>query len=40
MTPRNFKVLIAGLIVMIVIGLFLTFTRMGKAMRLSEILEN
>ena len=27
MTPRNFKVLIAGLIVMIVIGLFLTFTR-------------
>ena len=33
MTPRNFKVLIAGLIAMIVIGLFLTFTRMGKAMR-------
>ena len=33
MTPRNFKVLIAGLIVMVVIGLFLTFTRMGKAMR-------
>ena len=33
MTPRNFKVLIAGLVVMIIIGLFLTFTRMGKAMR-------
>ena len=33
MTPRNFKVLIAGLIVMIIVGILLTFTRIGKAMR-------
>lgn len=33
MTPRNFKVLIAGLIVMIFIGLFLSYTKIGKAMR-------
>ena len=33
MTPRNFRVLIAGLVVMVLIGLFLTFTRIGKAMR-------
>ena len=33
MTPRNFNVLIIGIIVMIVIGLLLTYTRLGKAMR-------
>ncbi|MBC8480685.1 MAG: branched-chain amino acid ABC transporter permease [Candidatus Actinomarina sp.] len=33
MTPRNFRVLIAGIIVMVLIGLLLTFTRIGKAMR-------
>ena len=33
MTPRNLKVLIAGLIVMIIVGLLLTYTRLGKAMR-------
>ena len=33
MTPRNFKVLIAGLAVMIFIGLFLSYTKIGKAMR-------
>ena len=33
MTPRNFKLLIAGLVVMILVGLFLTYTRTGKAMR-------
>jgi branched-chain amino acid transport system permease protein len=33
MTPRNFKVLIFGLIVMIIVGILLTFTRIGKAMR-------
>ncbi len=33
MTPRNFQVLIAGLAVMIFIGLFLSFTKIGKAMR-------
>ena len=33
MTPRNFQVLIAGLAVMIFIGLFLTYTKIGKAMR-------
>ena len=33
MTPRNFQVLIAGLAVMIVIGLFLSYTKIGKAMR-------
>ena len=33
MTPRNFQVLIAGLAVMIFIGLFLSYTRIGKAMR-------
>ena len=33
MTPRNFQVLIAGLIVMIFIGLFLSYTKIGKAMR-------
>ena len=33
MTPRNFKVLIIGLIVMIIVGILLTFTRIGKAMR-------
>ena len=33
MTPRNLKVLIAGIIVMIIVGLLLTYTRLGKAMR-------
>tara|TARA_B100001750_G_scaffold234284_2_gene235450 strand:- start:146 stop:1063 length:918 start_codon:yes stop_codon:yes gene_type:complete len=33
LTPRNLKILIAGLIVMFIIGCFLTFTRLGKAMR-------
>ena len=33
MTPRNLKVLIAGIFVMILIGLLLTYTRLGKAMR-------
>ena len=33
MTPRNFQVLIAGLAVMIFIGLFLSYTKTGKAMR-------
>ena len=33
MTPRNFQVLIAGLAVMIFIGLFLSYTKIGKAMR-------
>lgn len=33
MTPRNFQVLIAGLVVMIFIGLFLSYTKIGKAMR-------
>ena len=33
MTPRNFQVLIAGLIVMIFIGLFLSYTKIGKSMR-------
>ena len=33
MTPRNFQVLVAGLIVMIFIGLFLSYTKIGKAMR-------
>tara|TARA_B100001057_G_scaffold443759_1_gene480138 strand:- start:2474 stop:3391 length:918 start_codon:yes stop_codon:yes gene_type:complete len=33
MTPRNLKVLIAGIFVMILIGLLLTYTKLGKAMR-------
>ena len=33
MRPRNFQVLIAGLAVMIFIGLFLSYTKIGKAMR-------
>ena len=33
MTPRNLNVLIAGIIVMIIVGLLLTYTRLGKAMR-------
>ena len=33
MTPRNLKVLIAGIIVMIIVGLLLTYTHLGKAMR-------
>ena len=33
MTPRNFIVLIAGIVVMVIIGLLLTYTRIGKAMR-------
>ena len=33
MTPRNVKVLIAGILVMILIGLLLTYTKLGKAMR-------
>ena len=33
MTPRNFNVLIVGIIVMIIVGLLLTYTRLGKAMR-------
>ena len=33
MTPRNFQVLIAGLAVMIFIGLLLSYTKIGKAMR-------
>ena len=33
MTPRNIQVLIAGLVVMIFIGLFLSYTKIGKAMR-------
>ncbi len=33
MTPRNLNVLIAGIIVMVLVGLFLTYTRIGKAMR-------
>ena len=32
MTPRNFRVLILGIIVMVLIGLFLNYTRIGKAM--------
>ena len=33
MTPRNLNVLIAGVIVMLLVGFFLTYTRIGKAMR-------
>ena len=33
MTPRNLNVLIIGIIVMIIFGLLLTYTRLGKAMR-------
>ncbi len=33
MTPRNLQVLIIGIIVMIIVGLLLTYTRLGKAMR-------
>ena len=33
MTPRNLKVLIIGILVMILIGLLLTYTKLGKAMR-------
>ena len=33
MTPRNLKVLIVGILVMILIGLLLTYTKLGKAMR-------
>ena len=33
MTPRNFNVLIAGIVVMLIVGLLLTYTRLGKAMR-------
>ena len=33
LTPRNMKILLAGLCVMFVIGCFLTFTKLGKAMR-------
>ena len=33
MTPRNLQVLITGIIVMIIVGLLLTYTRLGKAMR-------
>mgnify|MGYP005700979367 CR=1 FL=1 len=31
MTPRNFRVLILGIFVMVLIGLFLNYTRIGKA---------
>ena len=33
MTPRNFKVLIVAVIVMITVGLILSYTKLGKAMR-------
>jgi len=33
MTPRNLKVLIVGILIMILIGLLLTYTKLGKAMR-------
>ena len=33
MTPRNLNVLIIGILVMILIGLLLTYTKLGKAMR-------
>tara|TARA_B100001057_G_scaffold78877_1_gene74030 strand:- start:3824 stop:4741 length:918 start_codon:yes stop_codon:yes gene_type:complete len=33
MTPRNLQVLIIGIVVMIIVGLLLTYTRLGKAMR-------
>ena len=33
MTPRNLKVLIIGIFVMVLIGLLLTYTKIGKAMR-------
>ena len=33
MTPRNLKVLIAAIIVMITVGLILSYTKLGKAMR-------
>jgi len=33
MTPRNLNVLIAGVIVMLLVGFFLTYTKIGKAMR-------
>ncbi len=33
MTPRNLKVLIIGIFVMVLIGLLLTYTKLGKAMR-------
>ena len=33
MTPRNLNVLIIGILIMIIFGLLLTYTRLGKAMR-------
>ena len=33
LTPRNMKILLVGLFVMFLVGCFLTFTRLGKAMR-------
>ena len=33
MTPRNFRVLILGIIVMVLVGLLLNYTKIGKAMR-------
>ena len=33
LTPRNVQVLVLGFIVMILVGLFLTYTKTGKAMR-------
>ena len=33
MTPRNLNVLMAGVIVMLLVGFFLTYTKIGKAMR-------
>ena len=33
MTPRNLNVLIAGIVVMLIFGFLLTYTRLGKAMR-------
>ena len=33
MTPRNLNVLIAGVVVMLIFGFLLTYTRLGKAMR-------
>ena len=33
LTPRNVQVLIIGFVVMVLVGIFLTYTRTGKAMR-------
>ncbi len=33
LTPRDFKIIVYGILIMVIFGLFISFTRIGKQMR-------